>query len=107
MDFIVSFSLFGKFDNFEDWDAAEEKIEEQMKEEMRETRRWHWRNWIIKLATCSGVFHLYPELAGLAQAAPGGQKDGWILKKLSPIFWMKFMFLFRIFFPEFVVDLIL
>ena len=24
-DFIISFNLFGQYDNFEDWDAAEEK----------------------------------------------------------------------------------
>ena len=24
-DFIISFNIFGEFDNFEDWDAAQEK----------------------------------------------------------------------------------
>ena len=35
-DFMVSFNLFGEFDNFEDWDAAEEeKRKEYENKEMR------------------------------------------------------------------------
>ncbi len=35
-DFIVPFNLFGEFDHFEDWDAAEEKERrEYKKKEMR------------------------------------------------------------------------
>ncbi len=36
-DFIVSLNLFGEFDHFEDWDAAEE--EERREYKKKETRR--------------------------------------------------------------------
>lgn len=39
-DFIVSFNLCGEFDNFEDWDAAEEgEREENMSRRRWDTRR--------------------------------------------------------------------
>ena len=36
-DFIISFNIFGEFDNFEDWDAAleKERIEYEKKKEKR------------------------------------------------------------------------
>ena len=36
-DFMVSFNLFGEFDNFEDWDAAEE----EKRKEYENKEMWH------------------------------------------------------------------
>jgi len=37
-DFIISFDLFGEYDNFEDWDAAVEEEERRKYEKKKEKR---------------------------------------------------------------------